>query len=161
MSDRNDDDLSALLAKREHAKPNRLTWVLITVLVLLVGFVGGALANQKFGSSSGTSGFPSTGAFPAMGTFPGAGAAGTATIGTVKLVDGTSLYVTTTNGETVKVKVPPTVKVTAQQAVPLSELASGSTVIVHGDTGTDGTVTATTVSEASLPNTQDTTTGGN
>ena len=168
----NDDDLTALLAKRQHAKPNRLTWGLLTILVLVIGFIGGAFANQKFGATSGSSnagsfraafagGFPA-GGFPAGG-FPGSGQTGTGssttgaaalgnvTLGTVKLVDGTNLYLTTTTGETVKVKVPGTAKVTSQQTVALTDLPSGATVIVRGDKADDGTVTASSVSEGALP----------
>jgi len=173
----NDDDLTALLAKRQHAKPNRLTWGLLTILVLVIGFIGGAFANQKFGATSGSSnagsfraafagGFPAggfpAGGFPAGG-FPGSGQTGTGssttgaaalgnvTLGTVKLVDGTNLYLTTTTGETVKVKVPGTAKVTSQQTVALTDLPSGATVIVRGDKAGDGTVTASSVSEGALP----------
>ena len=40
----NDDDLANLLRKRQHAKPNKATWVLVTLLVVMVGFIGGAFA---------------------------------------------------------------------------------------------------------------------
>jgi len=169
----NDDDLTALLAKRQHAKPNRFTWVLLTALLLVIGFIGGAFANQKFGSansSTGITGFPAGfpgggfpgggfpgGGFPASGqtgtgsSATGAGSPGNVTFGTVKLVDGTNLYLTTTTGETVKVKVPGTAKVTSQQTVALTDLPSGATVIVRGDKAGDGTVTASSVSEGALP----------
>ncbi len=154
----NDDDLAALLAKRQHAKPNRMTWALLTLLVLMAGFVGGAAAYAHFGTTSNQStrtfaGFPGAGAFPggagssAAGGAPAAGGFGNATIGTVKLVDGQNLYLTTTNGETVKVKVPASTPVTAQKDVSLTDLASGSTVIVRGEKASDGTVSATSVSQ--------------
>ena len=150
----NDDDLTALLAKRQHARPNRLTWVLLTLLVLVIGFIGGAFANQKFGTASSSTsriagfptGFPGVGAIPGVGAFPGAGQAGggstttpggpaggfgNATFGTVKLVDGTNLYITNAAGETVKVKVPATATITSQQTVALSDLPSGATVIIQ------------------------------
>ena len=76
---------------------------------------------------------------------------GDMTVGTVKLVDKQNLYVTTTAGETVKVSVPDTVTVTAQQEIALADLATGSTVIIRGTAATDGTVTAESVSEGSLP----------
>jgi len=47
------------------------------------------------------------------------------------------------------VKVPATAPVTAQKKVALSDIASGSTVIVRGSTAADGTVTAQSVSEGS------------
>jgi hypothetical protein len=167
-----DDDLATLLRKREHARPNRVTWVLLTLLVLTAGFVVGAFANQKFGSAANSSrtatgfpaGFPSgfPGAFPGGAPLGGAstgqavGGSATAglanaTVGTVKLIDGQNLYVTTTNGETVKVKVPAGTPVTSQKKVPLSDITAGATVIVRGEAGGDGTVSATSVSEGDLP----------
>ena len=143
-----DENLTNLLAKREHARPNRFTWVLLTLLVLMVGFMGGAVASQMLGSS-GASGFP--GPLPAMPAglpLPGGGSTPAGmTLGTVKLVDGSNLYLTTTAGATVKVIVPETASVTSQADTALADLAKGATVIVRGEAATDGTVTATSVSE--------------
>jgi hypothetical protein len=152
-----DDDLTSLLAKREHAKPNRVTWALLTLLVLCVGFVGGAVAYQKFAPSStgSNAGFPGTlpAGFPGFGALPGAAttqsgtsaAAGTSTTGTIKLVDGTNLYLTTATGETVKVKVDASAQVTQQKPSSLANLAPGVEVTVSGASAADGTVTATSV----------------
>ncbi len=150
------DDLATLLQRREHARPTRLTWVLLTLLVLTAGFIGGAFAGQRLGNStsSGNSGFTMPAgmptSFPSGALFPGAaggGAAPSGTTGTVKLVDGRNLYLTDSSGNTVKVIVPSTVTVTSQQAVDLADLAAGATVLVDGETGADGTVTATSVAE--------------
>ena len=170
MSDTTDDDLATLLAKREHARPNRLTWVLLVLLVLAVGFAGGAFVEKRNASSSsglpdfaalrGGGDFAGGGAFPG-GAVPGGGIVATAsavTTGTVKLVDGTSLYITDADGNTVKVVVPETVPVTTQSQTSLSDLSAGSTVIIRGETGDDGTVTATSVSEGAVPDTASTTT---
>ncbi|MBK9739673.1 MAG: hypothetical protein IPO93_09175 [Actinobacteria bacterium] len=159
-TDATDDDLATLLRRREHARPNRLTWVLLTLLVLMVGFVGGAFASQKWGGSSSTAtGFPGLpegmpAGFAVSGAGPGAAAQGMPagmTIGTVKLVDGQRLYVTDASGATVIVTVPKTATVTSQTDVPLSDLATGDSVVVRGETADDGTVTATSVSEGALP----------
>jgi hypothetical protein len=154
--DTSEDDLASLLRRREHARPNRATYVLVTMLVLTVGFIGGAVAMQKFGptSTSSTGAFPGmpsdlAGIFPTGGGMPGA--VGGMTAGTVKLVDGRNIYLTTAAGETVKVIVPETASVTSEEEVDLAELASGSTVVVRGETADDGTVTATSVAEGSLP----------
>lgn len=149
-----DDDLPTLLRRREHARPNRVTWVLLALLLVTLGFVGGALANQKLGATSGgggANGFPvglPTGATLGL---DGASPFGDMTVGTVKLVDKQNLYVTTTSGDTVKVSVPDTVTVTAQQEADLADLAAGDTVIIRGTTANDGTVTAESVLEGSLP----------
>lgn len=162
---REGDDLASLLAKREHARPNKVTWVLLTLAVLMVGFAGGALANQKFGTSNSSpsfNGFPAgftppglsstSGGAGAAAGFPGAGGGfGGLTVGTVKLVDGTNVYVATNDGATVKVKVPTSATVIAQKPIELTDLSAGTTVMVRGETASDGTVTATSVSETSLP----------
>ena len=156
-----DDDLAALLARREHARPNKLTWVLLTLLVLAVGFVGGAVANQKLGPSSGPTAFmgPPAGFTPPGMTGAAGGTAGSTstaaggmTMGTVKLVDGTNVYIVTTDGATVKVKVPASATVTAQKDITLADLTNGTAVLIRGETAADGTVTATSVS--SQPTTQ-------
>lgn len=156
-----DDDLAALLARREKARPNRWTWALVGLLLVAVGFVGGAVVQKSFGSSSTTrSGF--AGGFPSGGfTRSGETAGGTAsetdagglappagvTFGTVKLVDGTNLYVEDRSGQTIKVQVPDTATVTAPREVPLSDFAAGTTVVIRGEAAADGVITATSVSE--------------
>jgi hypothetical protein len=148
-----DDDLPTLLRRREHARPNRVTWILLALLLVGAGFVGGAYANQRFGATT-SGGLPS--GFPAgmpIGTSVQGAATpfGDMTVGTVKLVDKQNLYVTTTAGDTVKVSVPETATVTSQQEITLADLEAGTTVIVRGTTADDGTVTAESVSEGSLP----------
>lgn len=155
------DDLASLLQRREHARPTRLTWVLLTLLVLTIGFIGGAFASQLAGTSSSSAGMPAEmpagmpTSFPSGAGFPGAGegagAAADTTTGTIKLVDGQSLYLTDSSGNTVKVVVPSTATVTSQSTVALDDLTAGTTVIVSGDTADDGTITATSVAEGSLP----------
>lgn len=73
-----DHDLATLLAKREHARPNRATWALLTLIVLAVGFVGGALTQRTWGtSSSSRSGLPD---FSTMtGQLPGSFGTGSTT----------------------------------------------------------------------------------
>ncbi len=160
-SDDTDENLASLLARREHARPNRATWALLTLVVLAVGFVGGAFAQSRWGSSSSTiGGVPD---FAAMsGTLPGTqdassptGSSGPgglpgrdgATFGTISSIDGNTLTITDASGKTVTVAVPSSAMVTANHEVSLAELAAGDTVIVRGETGDDGTVTATSVTE--------------
>lgn len=155
-----DDDLTTLLRRRAHARPNRITWALLAVLLLGAGFVGGAWTSQQYGPSTAgalPAGLPAgmAAGFPGAASGTGAAAAATPfgdmTVGTVTLVDKRSLYLTTTSGETVKVAVPDTVVVTSQQEIDLADLAAGTAVVVRGSTAADGTVTAESVSEGSLP----------
>jgi len=166
-ADEADDDLTTLLQRREHARPNRLTWVLLTVLVLGVGFIGGAYASERWGTSTGSAGgaafpglpagmpagFPGVGVAPASGTTAAAVAAGTTT-GTIKLIDGRKLYITDASGATVIVTVPKSATVTASSDVPLADLSSGASVVIVGKTGADGTLTATSVTQGSTTATQ-------
>ena len=41
-----DDDLRALLARRQHAKPNRTTWILLALLAVAIGFVLGSCTQR-------------------------------------------------------------------------------------------------------------------
>lgn len=158
------DDLATLLQRREHAKPTRLTWVLLTLLVLTIGFIGGAVAGQRLGATTSPSGgsfampagmptsFPSGAGFPGgLGDGTAADTGGSGTSGTVKLVDGENLYLTDSSGNTVKVIVPSTATVTSQRAAELADLKPGATVLVSGETADDGTVTASSVAAAALP----------
>lgn len=43
----NDDDLKALLAKRQHAKPNRWTWILLGLIAVALGFAMGACTQRQ------------------------------------------------------------------------------------------------------------------
>ena len=89
-----------------------------------------------------------TGSRTAGGTAGAPGAAGGgATVGQVKLIDGTNVYVTDTSGNTVKVA---TTGSTISKSAPatVTDLAIGDTVIVRGATGSDGTVAATAITDS-------------
>jgi hypothetical protein len=73
-----------------------------------------------------------------------ASGAGGGTSGTVKLVDGTTIYVQTANG-IVRVKTTGSTKVTVAKKSTAKALKAGSPVVVQGTPGQDGTVTATSV----------------
>ena len=73
------------------------------------------------------------------------GARGTA--GAIDHVDGTDVYVKTQDGRTVKVSTSDTTRIRISQDGKLADLKPGSTVIVQGSTGSDGTVTAQTITE--------------
>jgi Cu/Ag efflux protein CusF len=70
---------------------------------------------------------------------------GNATTGTIKLVDGTTVYITLASGDIATVKTSASTTVRAEQSVKLNDLKVGQTVSVQGTTGSDGIITATTV----------------
>ena len=68
-----------------------------------------------------------------------------ATVGQVKLVDGTNLYLQDTQGDVVKVITAPGLAVAVSKPGTIADLQPGDTVIVLGDTNADGSVNATSV----------------
>jgi len=111
------------------------------------GAAGGA--GGSFGGFPG-SGTGGTGSSPG-GTGTGGGlGTGNATIGTIKLVDGKTVYVQTTSGSIVQVTTSSATKVTVSTSAPVKDLTPGTTVIVQGSKNSSGGVTATSISQTSL-----------
>ena len=160
-----DDDLARELAK---AAPrhwwNRGTVVLGAFVLLVGGFVGGLQAQKHWGTAATAAGGNRTGGGLAAGQgrggygnlgggFPGGGAAPTAaasaaaaaTTGTVKLVDGSTIYLQTANGDLVTVKTDAKTSVSTATKGKLSDVRPGQSVTVQGAAGSDGSVTATSV----------------
>jgi hypothetical protein len=151
-----DDDLAdRLQTKAPRKKTPRTTLALAGIVVLVGGFVGGVVVQKNFGTTTtantpgGTGGFgggQAGGGTGANGAQAGTGAAArNATTGTVKLVDGTTLYITTADGSVVTVKTSGTTAVRTSQSAALKDLPAGATVTIQGTTGSDGIVTATQV----------------
>jgi hypothetical protein len=173
-SGQTDDDLPTLLNERRQRRGmNKWTVGLLGTLLVVGGFAAGSWAQKQWGPKQSAfpfagglpAGFPALGSGGALPNLPGGTGAssgtgtgttptlpaglGNATIGTVKLVDGQNLYVTTLSGGIVKVKIAAGTSVKASRSVALSELAPGSTVVVQGKKSADGSVAATSVSEGS------------
>jgi hypothetical protein len=72
---------------------------------------------------------------------------GSATEGTVKLLNGTTLYIVTSDGRTVTVRTSDDTTVRKATESALSDLAEGDTVTVDGTVGDDSSVTATAITE--------------
>ncbi len=159
------DDLTAVLTRRPRAKLPSLTLVLAAVLVASAGFLGGALVGKHYGTSgSGNlaaefSRFAGAGASASPGSssgsaFAGRGGglfgAGNATIGTIKLIDGSIVYVQTTAGDIVQVATSTATRVTESSTVPVKDLQPGETVIVEGSKNSSGGIAATSISQTSL-----------
>ncbi|MFI7547292.1 hypothetical protein [Actinoplanes sp. NPDC049599] len=138
---------------------NRGTLVLGAVALLLGGFLGGLQVQKHYGTGA-TAATGRTGATGARtGGFPGGafggGAAPTAaptaaagpTTGKVKLVDGTTIYVETSDGTVVTVRTSGDTSVRSASKAELKDVKAGDTVSVQGTADSEGTVTATTVTE--------------
>jgi hypothetical protein len=160
-----DDGFAAELAQAAPKRWwNKGTVALGAAVLLVGGFAGGLQAQKQWGPSTTA---PGGGNRAAAGGFPGGqnragygaagvpgfgggnaaptGTAATDTTGTVKLVDGTTIYVQKADGTVVTVKTGGTTKVSTSKAGKLSDVKAGQSVTVQGATGSDGTVTATTV----------------
>ncbi|WP_229073488.1 DUF5666 domain-containing protein [Actinoplanes sp. DH11] len=102
---------------------NRTTVALAGLALAAGGFVGGAAAQERWGTEP----------------------AGVTTSGTVERVDGTTLRVRTAAGETVTVRTDGTTAVRLAQTATLDRLSAGQEVTVRGETDGEGVVTATIV----------------
>jgi len=67
----------------------------------------------------------------------------------VKLVDGKTIYLQTSSGTVVQVKTDDSTKIQVAKEGTVKDLDAGSTVIVQGKPGANGTVKATSVDPAS------------
>jgi hypothetical protein len=167
LDDRGDDELTAVLTRRPRAKLPSLTLILVAIVVASAGFLGGAMVGKHYGSSSSgnlaaafsrfagarASATASAGAGSGSGLGGRAGGlfgGGNATVGTIKLVDGSTVYVQTTAGDIVSVATSAGTKVTVSNTVPVKDLRPGETVIVEGSKNSSGAIAATSISQTSL-----------
>jgi hypothetical protein len=166
------DDLGVALAKRPRARIPSLTLLLILLLVAGGGFIGGEFVGKhntgsgsglnasalrsEFAGRGGAGASASPGAATGRSGFTGGGGSGgffgsgNATIGSVKLVDGSTLYVETTSGSIVQVSTSAATKITISSTGTIKNLQPGDEVIVSGTKNSSGTVAATSISQSSL-----------
>jgi hypothetical protein len=164
-----DDDWEETLLPARARTP-WLTRFLALAAVAALAFGGGAYAHRTWGSSGGddTAG---TGAVagaraarvggalgagtgqgqPGQGGAGFGGLAGTQpTVGEVKYIEGDTLYVETTDGTTVKVRVAKSVPVAKTETTDVSGIDAGDQVVVVGEQDDDGMVVASQVSVGGL-----------
>jgi hypothetical protein len=155
------DGLAAELAKAAPRRWwNRGTLVLGACALLLGGFLGGVQVQKHWGTTAtanrtpaftgqsrgtGTGGYPGFAGGGGPGATPTASAAAAATTGTVKLVDGRTIYVQTPDGRVVTVRTNGKTTVRAATTSAIKDIKAGQTVTVEGGADADGTVTATSV----------------
>jgi len=130
------------------------TVALVGLLIAAGGIWGGAALQRGHGTSSASSStassfaslFAGRGASSTGGATGTSGAFGAAATGTVTEVSGSTLYVTNSSGNLVKVTVGPSATVTRNAKSSLGALVAGDTVVVQGTKASNGSVTATSVS---------------
>ncbi len=108
----------------------------------------GATGSTTTGGGTGSSG---AGAAAAGGggfaeRFGGLGGAGSATIGEVSYISGDTLYVTNSEGNTVKVTTSPASSITKTVKADLHGIHPGETVVIRGAKGSGGAVSAESIS---------------
>jgi hypothetical protein len=121
------------------AKPSSNASDLLSQFARRAGQNGGGLGVGALGGGQTGGGRQGTGTGQGQG-------GGSGTTGTVKLVDGSTIWVQTPNG-LVRVKTTGSTKVTVAKKSTAKALKAGSPVTVQGSTGQDGTVTATSVKQ--------------
>jgi hypothetical protein len=101
------------------------------------------------GSGAGARGSGATGSSSQAG-FPGAGwfGGGNASLGTISSVNGKTIYLTDVTGNTVKVTLSSTTKLTKSLGVSKSALHPGDSVVIQGVKNSSGTLVATSVSDS-------------
>jgi hypothetical protein len=137
---------------------------LLCLLLTACGFIGGVLVEKGQGGTAGTSGSGTSGLagrFAALrsaagrsgaGLGAGTGAAGSGpagagapTTGQVAFVQGSTLYVTDSSGNTIKVKTSAASTVTKTVGGTVRAIRPGEEVVISGTTATNGTVTAESI----------------
>lgn len=115
------------------------------------GGAGGAGALRRGGAggsgaaTQGSSSTPGSGSSPGAGAGAGGAGAGNATIGQVAYVSHGTLYVTTAEGNTVKVTAPAGAKVTKTVETHVGGIHPGETVVVSGTPNANGSISAQTI----------------
>lgn len=171
------DDESELPRRPRRRLLTPIPLALLAALLIACGFIGGVLVQKGQGGtaspSGGASGFPSglaalKGAVPGAGAaggkssaggsgakggtsgFPGlGGAGGGVTSGEVAYVRGSTLYVTDSQGNTVKVSAAAGSKVTKTVSTKANRIHPGATVVVLGSKAKNGSISASSISVSS------------
>jgi hypothetical protein len=146
---------------------NRRTAALAALVTCALGFyVGVRVEKGQLASSTSTSTSAGAGAALPAGLRAGAGAGGATgrpgaaagptgrpgggnvSFGTVKSIDGKTIYVSDSSDNTVKVTLSPVAKISKSQQVSRKSVRPGDTVVIQGVKGSSGTLTATSVSDS-------------
>ncbi|HWF50204.1 MAG TPA: DUF5666 domain-containing protein [Solirubrobacteraceae bacterium] len=167
---------------------NRRTAALAAVLTCAGGFFAGvrvekgqltstasaapatAAAGARTGAAGAATGAAAGGAGGFAARFGGAGGGGAAggggpaganaSLGTLSSVNGNTLYLTDTSGNTVKVTLSGTTKLTKSVGVSKGSLHPGDSVVIQGVKNSGGTLVATSVSDSGVRTTGAPTGGG-
>ena len=157
-------DPEEVLPPRRRRKLRPLTAVLAAVVLVGVGFLGGVAIQKHYGASSSSSSAASSfaarfaararagDAGASAGGFFGGGAAGatgaaagTSQVGQVTVIKGSTLYLANFLGNTIRVKIPPGVRVSETKSVTVRGIHPGDTVTAQATRLANGDYRATTI----------------
>ena len=133
-----------------------LTRILLAVLVAAAGFIGGVLverSQQPEAAAAASAANPvrnganGAGANAGQGGAANGGPGAGATVGTITLIDGPNLYVTTAEGDVVKVVTNAQTTISVSKNGSVSDLDPSKSVVVQGTANPDGSVTASQVTQ--------------
>jgi hypothetical protein len=139
---------------------NRRSAALAAAITCVAGFYAGVHVEKSQLSTTATAASPAaagTATAAGGGAATGAGRAGfgfagrggaNASLGTVSSVNGKTIYLTDSSGNTVKVTLSSATKITKSQGVSKSSVRPGDAVLVQGLKNSSGTITATSVSDS-------------
>ncbi|MEV7549106.1 hypothetical protein AB0N89_05715 [Amycolatopsis sp. NPDC089917] len=133
---------------RRAARPfSRTTQVLAGLVALAAVFALGAWTHAAFGSASTPTPARQAAAPNGQGQGQARGANGRGTTGTIDRVGGTKVYVKNAQGGEITVSTTDATTIGVTQAGKLADLKPGSTVVVQGQAGDDGTVAARSITQ--------------
>lgn len=162
------DNLQEELANHSYSWTNKVTWVLLGVLVFVAGASSGVWYAHKTSTSSGasigaiganfaaqrggqgnsnSSGGNAIGAQPGGGQGFGGGGFGRGTAGTIKKIDGTTIELETRDGSTITVKAQSDTRVLSTNSDSFASLKVGDLISVVGQTETDGSITPNAITK--------------
>ncbi len=168
-----DEDLAQMLKSQTRAPRSKWTTGLGALVALVLVFFAGVFVDQHWGPSQSSAGAGSFASIASAfrsgrgsgglggggfggggfggGGFGGGGFGGGITIGTVKLVDGSHIYIADSSGQMVKINTTAATTVSQQQSVKVSDLKAGQTLLIRGQADASGTLVATSITQGSLP----------
>jgi hypothetical protein len=156
-------DVSEQTVSQEMLRPRQNGWrltpgrALVALILVALGFLGGVLQAKHSGTTTSSSGGAAALAGARTGGTAGFGGQGataggaTSTVGTVKIVDGSTIYLTTGNGSVVKVSTTGATRMQVTATGTAGGLKVGSSVIIEGTTDASGDVHATSVTGGAAP----------
>ncbi len=139
---------------------NRKSAALAAVITCAGGFYGGVRVEKSQLGSTATAATPAAAGAGATGgagggagardAFAGgaAGGGGNASFGTVSSVNGNTIYLTDSSGNTVKVTLSSATEITKNESVSKASIRPGDAVVIQGVKSSSGTITATSVSDS-------------